>query len=1238
MAATNPSIAGRIDNWIGTWNEWVDKKILGIQSTDTSVSSIMKSVFEARRSKNKIMIAGEEVVVDPWSGTAPHLIYLGTHYFPRLKTHDTNIIDLFKTTFADPTNPTLVCDKPALLEGLETRYKIVREKLLHDVEREGDRAEVRKELHHALKLRALISKATVCRPGAPVAPDQIRVEEQVSDERISELIRKFSAIVFQRYKGKDPKHAGVIDAVYGIDLPDPGSVIPPGYDGKNAASELIRGNLHATLLKIVELSKKYRIPEKGNPIEQLDAIDQFLKDNKTHIEGLDKELGGVGQVKADLAASLALRDQLKVSLEEARALADKAAGLADAVASELGKQKDLILQLHDQTQQAEVKAKAAEDKARSDAEASTKAKAALDKAEAAAAARENTLNLQLAAAIAAAGRGGPSASASPPSPDQTALIQQLEARIAAEKEANEKRIAELTAIHTTRIAEAAAAAAAATAAFNASAAAAKDAATVALNAATKAKEDAEARATRHEAAAEAARVAAAAAQLEVERARAAGQAALAEKAVAEREKQEAEARAAEAARGAASEQARLSTQEALLRQSLLDTTANLAAKTEEARQLGLRLAAAGTGATPAMHADVERLANERAALQIQVIQQQGQADLARQEGILAETRERLAAAERELAAGPGALALEVAAARARAEATVARLQVDLTKAEGDVRTKDAELAAVRTSEQRASEREAAAKAEAARIQGAYDELLRHGAPAASGSAAELAAALAKAKSDEEAAKREREASIKMISELNIELGRLHLRLKEAIAKIGVGSAAPSKASIGVGSDSAPAKASIGVGSDSAPPAKASIGVQMNTNDDDELAAFIQLLIQNKNTPPGPIKKPKTIDAIKRLLDRLGGQTAPVSPYRSCEKQQKIHPLSTGQPSGTDSIKLTEYMAKFYKAAPFCFKELDDTIFYKYSYNTDGRLKSAEAELRGKGTVPFIYHLERMINEVYKSGELGKLPELAQITQAEFDTAIIIKDAVTNKFTLNPKLTPGFTCKLTSRIIPGFEPNISIEKLIKLGKQPTPRLGQVVELWKLTPTIEGTPVEKIPGTKPKTYVTSYVYTAPTSGIRSFFEFPALQKAAPRADVPAPPAPLPAPQAPLPAPQAALPVAPPPQPSIVDSALQILGDAISPPNLPGQPLLSNADIKKLADWKQEKIKNLRREQRDKQARVKNGKNKLSQQDAIDNEYEAKIQRIEKATQIISQGGARTRKHKAKKPSKKITQKRR
>ena len=117
-----------------------------------------------------------------------------------------------------------------------------------------------------------------------------------------------------------------------------------------------------------------------------------------------------------------------------------------------------------------------------------------------------------------------------------------------------------------------------------------------------------------------------------------------------------------------------------------------------------------------------------------------------------------------------------------------------------------------------------------------------------------------------------------------------------------------------------------------------------------------------------------------------------------------------------------------------------------------------------------------------------------------------------------------------------------------------------------------------------------------------------------------------------------MAPPPQPSIVDSALQILGDAISPPNLPGQPLLSNADIKKLADWKQEKIKNLRREQRDKQARVKNGKNKLSQQDAIDNEYEAKIQRIEKATQIISQGGARTRKHKAKKPSKKITQKRR
>ena len=398
---------------------------------------------------------------------------------------------------------------------------------------------------------------------------------------------------------------------------------------------------------------------------------------------------------------------------------------------------------------------------------------------------------------------------------------------------------------------------------------------------------------------------------------------------------------------------------------------------------------------------------------------------------------------------------------------------------------------------------------------------------------------------------------------------------------------------------------------------------MNTNDDDELAAFIQLLIQNKNTPPGPIKKPKTIDAIKRLLDRLGGQTAPVSPYRSCEKQQEIHRLGTGQPSGTDSIKLTEYMAKFYKAAPFCFKELDDTSFYKYSYNTDGKLESVEAELKVQGTVPFLYHLERMINEVYKSGELGKLPELAQITQAEFDTAIIIKDAVTNKFTLNPKLTPGFTCKLTSRIIPGFEPNISIEKLIKLGKQPTPRLGQVVELWKLTPTIKGTPVEKIPRTTPKTYVTSYVYTAPTSGIRSFFEFPALQKAAPRVDVPAP--------------RAALPVAPAPQASIVDSLLQRLGDALSPPALPGQPLLSNSEAR-LESWKKLEILKLGKEQQAKKSAVKNGPNKLSQQDAIDNEYDAKIKRIENATQIISQGGARTRKRKAKKPSKKITQKRR
>ena len=408
------------------------------------------------------------------------------------------------------------------------------------------------------------------------------------------------------------------------------------------------------------------------------------------------------------------------------------------------------------------------------------------------------------------------------------------------------------------------------------------------------------------------------------------------------------------------------------------------------------------------------------------------------------------------------------------------------------------------------------------------------------------------------------------------------------------------------------------------------------------------------------------------------------------------------------------MADFYMAPPFCFEALDEKDTYKYTYNRGGDkvLSSVQAELRAWDTVPFVYHVERIINELYRSGELGILPTNIQHPKDpndhtdnpdEFNDAIIqlIQKRIEplgnggkkgviikNEWNLNPKLTPGFICKLTSRIIPGFDPNImyaedvkkSVEEMKKLGISTTAHFGYVVKLWKLTPLIQpiestSVKVKKLEKDPPPEIVkvNSYVYKKPISGLASFFDFPALQVAPPAANIykavtaaregvappqaaaaqaapsaaaaaPAAPAAAPlaaaaqaAPSAAAAAPAAPAAAAPAPQPSIVDSLLQSIGNALAPPpNLPGQPLLSNSEAR-LANWKKAELIRLGKERQAKKSKVKkNTSNTLLELQAIDEEYDAKNQRIENATEIISQGG--TRKRKAKKPSKKITRKRR
>jgi hypothetical protein len=197
--------------------------------------------------------------------------------------------------------------------------------------------------------------------------------------------------------------------------------------------------------------------------------------------------------------------------------------------------------------------------------------------------------------------------------------------------------------------------------------------------------------------------------------------------------------------------------------------------------------------------------------------------------------------------------------------------------------------------------------------------------------------------------------------------------------------------------------------------------------------------------------------LRGLLDERDKLTVAHLPDMTCRVDSIINATNNFSPN-MDDIKLNKFMANFYSNWPFCLKtgsidnvqgtisDLRNDIFYKYNYEEDATEHTVQYEINDKRTVPFIKHIEFVINDLYDKGLLNTL---------------LIKEG--KHYILDKNLTPGFTSEL--RIVAVSDKN---------NKKPIPALGIrkgfLIKKWQLTPIIRPT----ITGKDNTPYVT-YNYT-------------------------------------------------------------------------------------------------------------------------------------------------------------------